>query len=73
MMSKLGKKLIDAASPVLPASAGEAGAPEIEITSEMLERGIQAFLVNRSMEYETEDEVVGLILRAVLGDLVKFS
>ncbi|GAC1572668.1 MAG: hypothetical protein NVS3B5_01670 [Sphingomicrobium sp.] len=53
-------------------NTGEAGAPDkIEITPEMLDRGVQAFLWNRSMEYETEDEVVGLILKAVLGDQVK--
>jgi len=51
-----------------------AGAPanDIEITAEMMAKGIQAFLCNRGMEYETEEEVVWLILKATFGPRVKF-
>jgi hypothetical protein len=49
------------------------GAPrtKIEITSEMIERGIDAFNF-RDSDYDFDDERVSLIIRAVLGDLAVF-
>jgi hypothetical protein len=53
--------------------SGEAGAPadEIEITAEMIERGIDAFNC-RDSDYDFEDERVSLIIMAVLGDRAVF-
>ncbi|HJU16635.1 MAG TPA: hypothetical protein VJ770_09195 [Stellaceae bacterium] len=45
---------------------------EIIVTSDMLLNGVEAFLANRDLMYETADEVVQLILTAVLGSRVKF-
>jgi hypothetical protein len=50
----------------------EGGENEIMITTEMLGRGVEVFLANRDLMYETADEVVQLILTAVLGRRVKF-
>ena len=51
----------------------EDGAPKdkIEITSEMIERGINAFNC-RDSDYDFEDERVSLIIMAVLGDRAVF-
>ena len=59
-------------SAVAPDRATGAPEQEIEITPEMIAIGVEAFLCNRGLEYETEDEVVSLILKATLGCRAKF-
>lgn len=41
---------------------------KVLVTHLMMARGVAAFVANRDLEYETEDEAVELILRAVLGE-----
>jgi hypothetical protein len=52
-------------SPVLPASAGEAGAPEIEITPAMIEAGVLAWSQGDE-EFDSPDVIVSRIFVAIL-------
>jgi hypothetical protein len=47
------------------------GGAEIEVTSEMLRRGMLAFQQVDGRTYETVNEAVCIILRAVFGDRVR--
>lgn len=55
-----------------PAYVKDAITNEIEITPEMIEAGALAFLDVYSLEWEDEESATRYILKAVLGNRVKF-
>lgn len=77
--SKLGDYALDKQaadrhdSPVESAPAEETGAPEIEMTPEMIEAGVETFERNRSLEFMESEDAVICIFRAMVLASPKFA